>query len=98
MPAVGRLRYLEAIPSVSASRRDRGALILLHGFPLNARMWEPQLGLAERGWRVIAPHLRGMGGGTQPPAASLDDFAADIVDLLDALHLEDAVVAGLSMG
>jgi 3-oxoadipate enol-lactonase len=99
MASIGRLRYLEALPATSASRRDRGALVLIHGFPLNARMWEPQLSLAEGGWRVIAPHLRGMDGAIgDPPATTLDDYAADIVDLLDALHIEDAVVGGLSMG
>lgn len=63
-------------------------------------MWEPQLALADAGWRVIAPDLRGFGdGGTaDPPATSLDDYAADVIDLLDALHVHDAVVCGLSMG
>ncbi len=28
----------------------------------------------------------------------MDDYAGDLVDLLDALHVEDAVVGGLSMG
>ena len=28
----------------------------------------------------------------------MDDFAADVIDLLDALHIEDAVIGGLSMG
>jgi 3-oxoadipate enol-lactonase len=61
-------------------------------------MWEPQLSLAEHGWRVIAPHYRGMDGVDDPPAASMDDYAADVFDLLDSLHIEEAVVAGLSMG
>ncbi len=62
-------------------------------------MWEPQLSLAEHGWRVIAPHYRGFDGGdADPPASSMDDYAGDLIDLLDALHIEDAVVAGLSMG
>ena len=62
-------------------------------------MWEPQLGLAERGWRVVAPHYRGMDGADSDPAAnSVDDYAADVFDLLDALHIEDAVIGGLSMG
>jgi pimeloyl-ACP methyl ester carboxylesterase len=62
-------------------------------------MWEPQLAMADRGWRVIAPHLRQFDGGTQePPAASVDDYAGDIVDLLDALQIHQAVIGGLSMG
>jgi pimeloyl-ACP methyl ester carboxylesterase len=62
-------------------------------------MWEPQFPLAAGGWRIIAPELRGFGdGGGDPPTTSIDDYAADIVDLLDALHIENAVIAGLSMG
>ncbi len=97
MPAIGSLRYLEAAPP-SPPRAGR-TLVLLHAFPLNARMWEPQLELAESGWRVIAPHLRGADGGSAlSPASSMDDHAADVVDLLDALRVEDAVIGGLSMG
>ena len=79
--------------------RPAGTLVLIHGFPLNPTMWEPQFPLAERGWRIIVPELRGFGDGTgDPPTTSVDDYAADIIDLLDALHVEDAVIAGLSMG
>jgi pimeloyl-ACP methyl ester carboxylesterase len=62
-------------------------------------MWQAQLALADRGWRVIAPHLRGFDGATgDPPAASVDDYAADMIDLLDALHIHEAVIGGVSMG
>jgi pimeloyl-ACP methyl ester carboxylesterase len=62
-------------------------------------MWEPQLALAEAGWRVIAPQLRGMdGASSDPETTSIDDYAGDIIDLLDALHIEEAVIGGLSMG
>jgi len=62
-------------------------------------MWEGQLGLAETGWHVIAPQLRGFDDGTaDPPAASVDDYAGDVIDLLDALHVKQAVIGGLSMG
>jgi pimeloyl-ACP methyl ester carboxylesterase len=94
---IGRFRYLDAQPA--ASTRRRGALVLLHAFPVNARMWERQLALADEGWRVIAPHYRGFDGGIgDPPAGSIDDYAGDVVDLLDALHVDGAVFGGLSMG
>jgi pimeloyl-ACP methyl ester carboxylesterase len=97
MPTSGRLRYLERAPA--ATVRPRGVLVLIHAFPLNARMFEPQLPLAEGGWRVIAPQLRGFDGATNdPPASSVDDYAGDVIDLLDALHVEEAVIGGVSMG
>ena len=103
MPVAGRVQYLEAVPRPDV--RGRGTLLLLHAFPLNARMWEGQLGVfAARGWHVIAPHFRGFGTmgsdpGSDPIAVSaIDDYAGDIIDLLDNLHITDAVVLGLSMG
>ena len=97
MLRIGRLRYLD-VPATGKGRPP-GTLVLIHGFPLNPTMWEPQLSFAERGWRIIVPELRGFGDGAgDPPTTSVDDYAADIIDLLDALHIKDAVVGGLSMG
>lgn len=97
MPRAGRLRYLEATPS--GPGRALGTLVLVHAFPLHAGLWEPQLALSAKGWRVIAPHLRGLGpDAVDAPATSMDDFAADVIDLLDHLHIEDAVLGGLSLG
>ena len=107
MQTTGRFPYLEALPgrSTSASsgtgvaQRPRGTLVLIHGFPLGASMWEPQLELASHGWRIVAPQLRGYGDHkAQVVATSVDDYAGDLIDLLDALHIEDAVIGGLSMG
>jgi pimeloyl-ACP methyl ester carboxylesterase len=97
MPAFGRFRYVEAVPA--ADRRPRGALLLIHAFPLSALMWQAQLPLKAEGWHVIAPHLRGFGGGAaDPPVSSMNDYAADLIDLLDGLHIHEAVVCGLSLG
>jgi pimeloyl-ACP methyl ester carboxylesterase len=55
--------------------------------------------LSNHGWRVLAPQLRGFDGPPADPVAiSMDDYAGDVIDLLDALHIEQAVIGGLSMG
>jgi len=65
-------------------------------------MWRPQLERVPEGWRLIAPDLRGFGFGQQPapdaPAPTMDDFAADVSEVLDALKIDPAVIGGLSMG
>jgi pimeloyl-ACP methyl ester carboxylesterase len=96
MAGPGKRRYLD-MPAEGG--RPQGTLVLLHAFPLSARMWEPQRTLARHGWRIVAPELRQFGGGSnEPPASSMDDYAGDVVDLLDELHLEHPVIGGLSMG
>ena len=73
--------------------------VLIHAFPLTADMWRPQLDRVPAGWRMIAPDCRGLGG--TPPAVdppSMDDYAADVEAVMDALEIESAVIGGLSMG
>jgi 3-oxoadipate enol-lactonase len=74
-------------------------LLLIHAFPLDARMWAPQIeGLG--GERTIAPDLPGFGG-SDPPASdvtTMADSARRCLQALDAAGLERAVVCGLSMG
>jgi 3-oxoadipate enol-lactonase len=97
MLRIGRLRYLDVPPA--GQSRPAGTLVFIHGFPLNPSMWDPQLVFAGRGWRLIVPELRGFGDGAgDPPTTSIDDYAGDTIDLLDRLHVESAVICGLSMG
>src|SRR5690348_13989241 len=86
---------------------DRGSgapIVLLHGFPLDHRMWQAQIDELGSGFRVVAPDLRGFGGSTLTDAdvelgVSMDKYAADVVGLLDALETaEPVVVVGFSMG
>src|SRR5438552_3769834 len=74
-------------------------LVLLHAFPLNASMWQPQLERMPAGWRVIAPDYRGFGESSRPAsAATMNELAGDVIDLLDRMEIHEAVVAGCSMG
>jgi pimeloyl-ACP methyl ester carboxylesterase len=77
-------------------------VVLVHGFPLNRSMWDPQLGvLRAAGARVIAPDLRGFGASEAGPPGPLtmDQHADDVAGLLDGLGIGEPVVyVGLSMG
>ena len=82
-------------------------VVLLHAFPLSADMWRPQLDRVPDGWRFIAPDLRGFqppgsdlhpSATTAAPSTSVDDYARDVLELMDGLSIETAVLGGLSMG
>lgn len=75
-------------------------VLLIHGFPLCRKMWQPQLtALVAAGYRVITPDLRGYGD--SPPERfplRMEQYADDLVQLLDDLGVEEAVIGGFSMG
>jgi len=73
-------------------------LLLIHAWPLDARMWDAQRA-AVGGVPVVAPHLPGFGG-TEPAGEVLTMRAAAdrLLAELDAAGMERAVVCGLSLG
>lgn len=74
-------------------------LVLIHGFPLDHALWQPQLEGLSRVARMVAPDLRGFGKSPQASGVvSMEDHAGDVVELLDRLNIGEAVVCGLSMG
>jgi 3-oxoadipate enol-lactonase len=82
---------------------DQGSglpLLFIHGYPLNRRLWQPQVEGLSSSARILAPDLRGHGD-SQPVAGSynMDTLAGDCIALLDALEIRiPVVVCGLSMG
>ncbi|WP_459092049.1 alpha/beta fold hydrolase [Mesorhizobium sp. A556] len=78
------------------------AIVLLHGFPELAHSWRNQIStLADAGYRVIVPDLRGYGLTERPAAVEDYDLAHltdDLVGLLDALDVEKAVWLGHDRG
>jgi pimeloyl-ACP methyl ester carboxylesterase len=75
-------------------------IVLSHGWPLNADMWEYQMKfLADNGFRVIAHDRRGFGRSAQPWSGyDYDTFARDVNELIEALDLRDVILGGFSMG
>lgn len=79
-------------------------VVLLHGFPDDAHAWDA-VGppLAARGHRVLAPYLRGYGPTRflDPRAPRMAQQAAigqDLLDFMDALGVDRAVLAGYDWG
>lgn len=98
-------RFIEAngLKLRIAEAGDSGPLILLaHGWPESWYSWRHQLtALADAGYRVVAPDMRGYGETDKP--ADVDDYdvvhlAADMVGILDALGEETAIMVGHDWG
>ena len=78
------------------------AVLFCHGWPELWYSWRGQIdALAEAGYRVIVPDMRGYGG-TEAPEA-IEDYTqlhivGDMVALLDALDVDKAVIVGHDWG
>lgn len=72
-------------------------LVLLHGAGGTRHHWPEEI-RALPGRRVIALDLPGHGGSPGPALTSTAGYARSVLGLLDALGVERAVMAGLSMG
>ncbi|MGC0317797.1 pimeloyl-ACP methyl ester carboxylesterase [Kitasatospora acidiphila] len=77
-------------------------MVLVHGFPELWYSWRHQLtGLADAGFKVVAPDMRGYGGSPGPAEAdqyTIHHLVGDIVALIRALGADRAVVAGHDWG
>jgi pimeloyl-ACP methyl ester carboxylesterase len=84
--------------------RDGNPVLLLHGFPYDVHSYEEVAPmLATRGCRVVVPHLRGHGATrfldpAEPRSGQQAAIGADVVALMDALGIRDAILAGYDWG
>ena len=90
--------YLEAGPA------DGRPVVLLHGWPDDARTWGAVAGpLAASGWRTLAPYLRGFGPTRSRDALTrrsgqMTAIAQDARDFADALGLSRFTLVGHDWG
>lgn len=94
---------LALINGVHLGHESRGTvgpvLVLLHAFPLNRAMWEPQMTDLCVDFRTVALDFRGFGESDAPDGPySMEMLADDVKGLLDHLAVERVVLCGLSMG
>ena len=74
-------------------------LLLLHGLSDDARLWNPLLPAFSESYRVIALDLRGHGRSGKPDTPySIQQFSADLFELLRELDIARAHLLGLSIG
>jgi pimeloyl-ACP methyl ester carboxylesterase len=83
---------------------DGGAVILLHGFPYDPRCYDAMAAsLSADGYRVVVPYLRGYGPSRFLSAETMRSgqqaaLAGDLLDLMDALSIQRAALAGYDWG
>ena len=74
-------------------------VVMLHGITDSWKSFAPVLPYLPESVRAIVPSLRGHGGSDRPARDyTMRSMAADVVALLDALHVPAATVVGHSMG
>lgn len=74
-------------------------VVLSHSLACDHTMWDPQIPLLAKHYRVLAYDTRGHGKSDVPPGPyTLDDLAADVIGVMDTVGVERAHLVGLSMG
>ena len=75
-------------------------VVLIHGWPLSAQAWEPQVSVLQAaGYRVLAYDRRGFGRSDKPESGySYDGLADDLQRVMDQCGLQDVTLVGFSMG
>ena len=97
------MAFIDAPDGTPLYYTDWGAgrpVVLIHGWPLNADMWEYQASfLAQHGFRVIAYDRRGFGRSGKPWSGhDYDTLAGDLNAIMEKLDLQNAALVGFSMG
>ncbi len=87
------------VPGSWRSAGEGPALVLLHGFTEDHRVWLPVSKALEAQYRLILPDLHGSGGTSWPAGGSSMEQMADWVSfILEEEKVTEAVVIGHSMG
>ncbi|WP_435300501.1 alpha/beta fold hydrolase [Timonella sp. A28] len=83
-----------------ATGSGAGTLVLLHGFPVDHRMWDACAQYIDPEWRVLGVDLPGLGRSahTLPTDTTMDRSATHVFRAIRAYTSEPVVLAGLSMG
>lgn len=80
---------------------DGETLLLTHGYGASSSMWQPQATALSSDYRILSWDMRGHGQSACPQDAAAYSEAhtvADMLALLDQLHIDRVHLGGLSLG
>lgn len=100
MPTLRDCWYnLSEMPDLHYIEKGRGLpLVLLHAFPVDARMWKGQIDALSDRFRVIAVDLPGFGKSAAAREMSMDSMAHTVHGLLKEIGALPCVLGGCSLG
>jgi 3-oxoadipate enol-lactonase len=79
--------------------KGSSVIIFIHGFPFNKSMWNLQVESLKDKYRLITYDIRGHGNSDAGNEVfSIDLFVNDLINFMDALKIDKAILCGLSMG
>ena len=75
-------------------------MLLIHGYPLSGELFKNnRAALAGAGFKVVTIDLPGFGRSVAPDANySIQRYAKEVLGFMDAMKIDKAVIAGMSMG
>src|SRR4051794_35108490 len=97
-----KMKQTRDINGIRLAFEDQGngeALVLLHGLCGSSEYWDKVTPELSKHYRVITPDLRGHGeSGVSDEAFVMNTMANDISELLEKLHISQAIIFGHSLG
>lgn len=91
-----------ALPRIDLNLRECGSgplIVFLHGMMSDSAVWTPIMHALAAEFRCVAVDQRGHGLSEKPEAGyAKEDFAGDVLALIDALASGPAIVVGHSLG
>lgn len=108
LPRLGPLQHVRTavldVAFFEAGPPDGDTVLLLHGFPYDIHSFVDVVPiLTAAGFRVVCPFLRGHGDtrflrDSEPRSGQQAAIGSDVVELMDALHIDRAILAGWDWG
>jgi pimeloyl-[acyl-carrier protein] methyl ester esterase len=99
LPSTSSVGAPPAVALACAAAGHGRPVVLVHGWSTSSRALAPQAEALARGFRTLSVDLRGHGRSPAPASGyAIEDHAADLVALFDALDLDGAALVGWSLG